>query len=240
MTIAEKTRIIESALDLPGAAERCQAAERQALDTFLAYDLEMRAMVWRSMSERGRNLIVSAMLIRAYDDWSETSVDQWVAKYNQRWGSEPTAEDLAWKPAPPMPLTDASIAGALETLATTAGIALRSATSNDDRSFARRELNAANKAHSQLLAGVRAQWTESGAWLVSSATKAGAVYRVTSTGCCCEAGINGAPCWHASLVTATEMALNTVDQVEEFEPAYPEPIDMGRRLASARALLMVA
>lgn len=236
-SIADKTRIIEEALDLRGAELRCQAAEHQALDAFLDYDAPTRAQVWRAMSPRGRNLIVSAMLIRAHNDWSEASVDRWVEHYNGRWGTEPTDADRATPAEPNLPLSDAAIAAALEHLATQAEMAARAADTPEDRALGRREMNAANKALSYHLSGLRAQSTESG-WLVPSATTAATIYRVSATGCTCQAGLNGQPCWHAALVSAIGLA----DMMIDLADPYPTEDDddastLGRRLAAARAML---
>lgn len=239
-SIADKTRIIEAALDLRGAELREQIAEHQALDTFLTYDLETRARVWRSMTDRSRNLIVSAMLIRAYNDYDETSVALWVGRYNERWGTAPLATDAQ----PDLSTVERAIAGALEMLATQADTALRSATTPEDRTYARRELNAANKALALFLSGTRPQRTPDGDWLLMSATQAGTVYRVGAIGCSCPAGIAGASCWHASLITATQMGWDTVELVEDIDADeaadLPPAVELGKRLAAARALLLVA
>lgn len=243
-SIADKTRIIEAALDLRGAELRGQIAEHQALDTFLSYDLETRARVWRSMADRSRTLIVSAMLIRAYNDYDEASVALWVGRYNARWGTEPTAEDQVAASAPALTTIEAAIAGALETIATQADTALRASSEVADRAHWKRELNAANKALSFFLGGLRPQRTPGGDWLVASATQAGTVYRVSSTGCTCPAGEAGSTCWHATLITGVVMGYDTVELVDDAgdaEPVeLPRPIDLGRRLAAARALLLVA
>lgn len=240
-SIADKTRIIENALDLRGAELRGQIAEHQALDTFLTYDLDTRARVWRAMADRSRNLIVSAMLIRAYNDYDEASVALWVERYNTRYGTEPLATDSQ----PDLTTIEAAVAGALETLATQADQGLRAATESADRTHWRRELNAANKALALFLAGTRPTSTPDGDYLISSATSAGTVYRIGSLGCSCPAGVGGKTCWHASLITAWQMGYDTVELVDDYAgddlpDDLPTPIDLGKRIAAARALLLVA
>jgi hypothetical protein len=51
-----------------------------------------------------------------------------------------------------------------------------------------------------------------GGYLIPSATTAGQVYRISDrAGCCCEAAVNGAICWHSALV---EILTAATDQAE--------------------------
>lgn len=87
MTNTAAQAIVDKTFQTGEVAERIAAAKAQTLDTFLAYAPAERARVWRSMDETSKATLVSAMLIRAYDDWSQESIDLWVSRYNQRWGN---------------------------------------------------------------------------------------------------------------------------------------------------------
>jgi hypothetical protein len=86
MTSKERKQYtIALALDLRGAELDIQAAERQALDTFLGYTPAERARCWRAMDERSKRQLVALQLIRSFNEWSAESVDLWVARYDARW-----------------------------------------------------------------------------------------------------------------------------------------------------------
>lgn len=63
------------------------------------------------------------------------------------------------------------------------------------------EKNAINKACYHLTMGDAAIVSTFGGMLITSATRAGLVHRVsTVNGCSCEAGSKGKPCWHRAAV----------------------------------------
>jgi hypothetical protein len=73
-------------------------------------------------------------------------------------------------------------------------------------------------------------------FLITSASRAGVVHRVSHlTGCSCEAGINGRCCWHQAVVEVLEESgkyvMPALPQVETAPLGKP----MGERLAAARA-----
>lgn len=101
-----------------------------------------------------------------------------------------------------------------------AGAALELVEETTDRAL----INALNKATLMLHNGVNITPT-SGGFLVESRTR-NMVHRVsTLSGCGCEAGANGKPCWHRSLILI-------------IEKAQTRAIPMGDRLAARRKALV--
>lgn len=83
MTIAQRNQVIESAFALRDAELRCQAAEAQALTTFLA--APDKGAHWRGMAESGKRLIVAQALDRGGYAVTEEAIALGIAKYEDRY-----------------------------------------------------------------------------------------------------------------------------------------------------------
>lgn len=77
------------------------------------------------------------------------------------------------------------------------------------------EVNAASKALYWWLRGVRPVHA-SAFWLVPSSEQNGTIYQVSSTGCTCQAGVNGKTCWHAAMATAADLGIDNVEMVDDY------------------------
>lgn len=107
----------------------------------------------------------------------------------------------------------------------------------DEISFWRRQLNALNKAEAYFAQGVRPQ-ISGAAYLLASASRPGAlVHRLVKQGgivvCSCEAGNNGALCWH-------HMLLNVVERAAELEQLAEDAAEqrLSRKISETRAAYM--
>jgi hypothetical protein len=74
---------IEQAFALRAAELRCQAAQSQALATFLASP--DRAAHWRGMAHSGKRLIVTQMLDKAGYDVTDEAIARAVASYERKY-----------------------------------------------------------------------------------------------------------------------------------------------------------
>lgn len=77
---------VEQAYNTRGAELAIQAAEANAWRVFADLAPDQRAISWRSLDARSKNLIISGLLAAKYGVWSESEVDRWVRNYNQLWG----------------------------------------------------------------------------------------------------------------------------------------------------------
>lgn len=98
----------------------------------------------------------------------------------------------------------------------------------------RGRVNALNKAAFMLAKGAVEVVTAFDGVLVTSATRAGTVHRVSALcGCSCEAGVAGRACWHGALLEILE------ESGKYTMPALTETAPLGKpvaeRIAEARA-----
>lgn len=175
---------------------------RLDLDLFLALDSEARAARWRGWSLSAKMDAVIQMLERRFLErggaladlgqaWDDELVAQWIAKYDAKWGAEPTATEVA-------------VVAALEVQQDQADLAERHARNGAERSAAQAEQRAVSRALEHFHAGARARQLASGAWTVDSSALDGSRYEVSAGRCTCPRG--AARCWHKVLRNAYELA----------------------------------
>lgn len=75
--------------------------------------------------------------------------------------------------------------------------------------------NALNKAAYEVAGGLAFRVDSRGDLLIPSRSTAGTVYRVTRTGCGCEAGANGKPCWHGAVLEALAVAIDLAAELAD-------------------------
>jgi hypothetical protein len=89
--------------------------------------------------------------------------------------------------------------------------------------------HAVNKATLYMLRGVAPVVTVGG-FLIESATRGGIVHRVDHvSGCSCEAGANGRPCWHAAMVEVLEYTSQHFT-MPQARPSYEEALEAALEL----------
>lgn len=170
------------------------------------------------------------MLVRKYGDWTEAEVCDWIARYDAKWGSEPTTLDLAMVGA---------FENASEELSRAARYAANelAAIENDRRALA--------AAQRMFHAGIRPEQQEDGTWRVRSETGRG-VYQVTRFGACtCPDAVNrNRTCKHAKLVSITEQANEYRDAHDDYDVdsdyARAARKALGIRLTMARRVYVEA
>jgi hypothetical protein len=198
------------------------------LDAFLALSVEQRAARWRQLDGGAKFQLVALAIVRQTGrDWEVEEVERCVAHWDGKYG------------AVPLP-TEAAVAGALERLADAHQRSALTALTAEERTYFRRWAGAFRKALLYWQQGIRPEQTPGGAWLLTSATRAGQVHRVTRDGqCTCEAQNRG--CWHAALVTGIETGYEDLDSLNSYVEPEDQAVvaaaarDLGRRLAAARA-----
>lgn len=175
---------------------------RLDLDLFLALDPEARAARWRGWSLSAKVGAVIQMLERRFLErggaladlgqaWDDELVAQWIAKYDAKWGAEPTATEVA-------------VVAALEVQQDQAELAERHARNGAERKAAQAEQRAVGRALEHFHAGARARQLASGAWAVDSSKLDGSRYEVSGERCACPRG--AARCWHKVLRSAYELS----------------------------------
>lgn len=118
-------------------------------------------------------------------------------------------------------LHDRAVLAALDTLRINADTARRAnPEGSEEYKFFSREHQAACKAEFWFRAGLRAQRAGS-RWYVPSSARDGRLYEVVDGRCTCKAGDHGHACWHLLLTTATDMAGDYVDLVDDT-PAHDD------------------
>jgi hypothetical protein len=200
------------------------------LDSFQLMTPDGRRQTWAAASDDDRRGLALQIIRRQGHGPDAATINLFLAELDARFGPSPI---------------ERAVAGALEQMADTHQRSHETAETKEERTYFSRWAGAFRKAlYFYSREGVRPEQTESGAWLVPSATRTGRVHSVARDGrCSCEA--QGRGCWHAALCSGIETAYDGLGQaddgdepvaVEEPEGAAPEPPAQQPSGADARAL----
>lgn len=220
---AERTRDENKARELHPSDQG-----RIDLDAFQAQSSEGRRQTWAAASEGDRRGLALQIIRRQNHGPDEATIALYLEQLDARFGLSPI---------------ERAVCGALERLADSHQRSAETAETTEERTYFRRWAGAFHKALYYYKQGVRPEQTDSGAWLVPSATRAAHIHGVSRDGqCTCEAQNRG--CWHSALITGIETAGDDMDRFDSLE-AEEEPIDyqteaaaraeLGRRLCAARS-----
>jgi len=218
-------QLIDTTFHTTDAELRCQAADVDFVAVFLALKGEARAARWRGLDYGAKFRLVARRIEQLGGDWTTSDVEAQIAKYDEKYTAGPV---------------DAAIEGALERLAGENAQHARAAETSADRAHFRRAATAYTNALVQYRAGVRPEILPSGARLIPSSTPGKPAHLVTMDGdwvCSCTAGASMH--WPLALVTGIEIAHDDMQRFDD-PPGEPTPIDLGRRLAEARARYLEA
>src|SRR5262245_13998982 len=120
---------------------------------------------------------------------------------------------------------ETTIAAALERLAAEHQRSADGADAKDVHRFFASWSGAFRKALLYYLQGTRPQQTPGGAWLITSATRAGRVHQVGANGhCSCEAGAKQQACWHCAIVCGVEVGMDDLDRFDDADEPEPEQV----------------
>jgi hypothetical protein len=200
------------------------------LDSFQLQTPDGRRQTWAAATDADKRGLALQVIRRQGHGPDEATIALYLAELDERFGPSPI---------------ERAVMGALEQMAESHQRSFETAETKEERTYFSRWAGAFRKALLYWLQGTRPEQTESGSWLVPSATRDGKVHGVARDGrCSCEA--QGRGCWHAALVSGIETAYDGLGQaddgdeelaaIEEPDDAAPEPPAQQSSGADARAL----
>lgn len=161
---------------------RLVAQTRIDFDAFLALPSEARAAQWRGWDRQAKADVVIQMIARIWIKrwgardagaaWSETLVQQWIDRYDERWGAELAAEEIA-------------IADAIEQLGEEANQHQAVASSPVDAVAEMAEVRHLTRAQVMFRHDLRILLLETGFWSVPSSQLDGTTYECNTQQCSC-------------------------------------------------------
>lgn len=86
MTVIERQQIIERVYDLRDAEIRCAAAVMNQLDYFASLPEDEKRTNWQGRSMIAKRQLVSLFLIKRFDDYSQSSIDELLPKWEEKYG----------------------------------------------------------------------------------------------------------------------------------------------------------
>lgn len=201
------------------------------LDAFLATKGDERAATWRTTTLAGKRELVGQMMTRYELEVTDATVAAWIAKYDAKWGSEPTT-------------IEAAVLGELGRMAADHADYARTARAAGDKATAKEFQRAANayaNAAADYARGIRPELLPGGRWMLPSHRAGEAAHILTKDGdwvCSCQSGAQIH--WASALIIGIELAELAMDRDDagdvepEAERPTQTPAQFGARLANAR------